>query len=84
MPGRLTAPSQMLWPFRKGEVPVLDTPLSAQTRGIYIGGAGDLEVEWIDGTTSIFVALPAGTLLPVRVNQVNSAGTTATDLLAVR
>ena len=77
-------PGQMVWPFAHGIIPTPDVELPWQTRGIYVGGDGDLEVEWQDGTTSIFVGLVAGTMLPIVVSQINSAGTTAGDLLALR
>ena len=53
------------------------------TRAIYIGGDGDVKVVTSDGDTVIFQGLLAGTLLPIRVRQVYSTGTTATNMIAL-
>jgi hypothetical protein len=45
------------------------------TRGIYIGGAGDLAVVMENGGTTVitFKDVPAGTLLPIRAKRVTTA-----------
>lgn len=58
------------------------TVLSPPTRGIWVGGTGDIAVRFIDGTTATFVGVPAGTLLPFRVDKVLDA-TTATNISGV-
>ncbi|MGH1352201.1 MAG: spike base protein, RCAP_Rcc01079 family [Methyloligellaceae bacterium] len=57
--------------------------LSEITRAIYIGGAGDLAVTMQAGQEVTFSSLPAGTVLPVRVERVKATGTTATALLGL-
>lgn len=57
--------------------------LSTLPRAIYVGGAGDLEVISVDGTTVVFSGVPVGTLLPIRPNIVKATNTTATNLIAV-
>lgn len=52
-------------------------------RALYIGGAGDVSLVTNGGSTVTFVALVAGTILPVLVKRVRSTGTTATDLVAL-
>jgi hypothetical protein len=53
------------------------------TRAIYVGGAGDLHVRFIDlATTVVFTSVPAGTTLPLQVNRVMNA-TTATNIVAL-
>jgi hypothetical protein len=53
-------------------------------RGLYVGGAGDVAAVLADqGAAVTFVAVPAGTFMPVRVFRVNSTGTTATNLVAL-
>ena len=52
-------------------------------RGIYVGGAGDVVVVNIDGSTVRFEAVPAGTILPVKARRVNSASTTATKMVGL-
>jgi hypothetical protein len=53
------------------------------TRAIYVGGAGDLKVTYSDGSVDTLHAVPAGTLLQIRVSLVWSAGTTATLMSAL-
>lgn len=53
------------------------------SRGLYIGGGGDVVVKSVsDGSAVTFKAVPAGTILPIRVNFVMAA-TTATDIIAL-
>lgn len=57
------------------------TVYSPALRGVWVGGAGNLAIEFSDGTSGIFVGVPAGYLLPVReVVKVKATGTTATDI----
>jgi hypothetical protein len=55
------------------------------TRGLYIGTIGNVNVT--DGgatpSTVTFIAVPAGTILPIQVTRVNSTGTTATNIIAL-
>jgi len=57
--------------------------LAQVTRGIYVGGAGDLTVVTKGGTTVLFSAVPAGVVLPVRAAKVKSTGTAATSLVGL-
>lgn len=57
--------------------------LGQATRAIYVGGAGALTVRLLGGDVVTFAALPAGTLLPVRVTEVRATGTTATALVGL-
>jgi hypothetical protein len=53
-------------------------------RGLYIGGAGDVVVTMLgEGTDVVFKAVPAGTILPIRVERVDGTNTTATDIVAI-
>lgn len=60
-----------------------DTTELKYVRGLYIGGTGDVAVVCADGSTVTFVAVPAGSLLPVQVVQVLATGTTAGDIVAL-
>lgn len=61
-----------------------DTTVFTQpTRAIYVGGVGDLAVTYLDGSSDILKAVPAGTLLRIRVTQVKSTSTTATNISAL-
>jgi hypothetical protein len=53
------------------------------TRGLYIGGAGDVKVDMALGNTVTFVGLLAGSILPVQVKRVYSTDTTATSIVAL-
>jgi hypothetical protein len=55
---------------------------SAVTRAIYVGAGGDVEVVFIDASTALFAAVPAGVCLPVRAKGV-TANTTATNLVGL-
>jgi hypothetical protein len=61
-----------------------DTVLFANdTRGIYVGGAGNITVLMQGGGVVLFTAVPAGTILPIRADRVNATGTTATALVGL-
>lgn len=59
-----------------------DADLANWTRAIYVGGAGDLAVLTVDDTTITFVAVPAGSWLPVVAKQIKAA-TTATSIVSM-
>lgn len=60
------------------------TDLAKTTRGIYVGGGGNISVEMKEvGTAVVFEGVTAGTILPVRATRVNLTGTTATNLIAL-
>ena len=52
-------------------------------RAIYVGGAGDVELISLKGTTLIFKSVPAGTIIPMRSTHVLATSTTATFLIGV-
>lgn len=79
----LNSPAGSGYEITKSDLAVLDPP----TRYIYVGGAGNLVVRLMpqeDGNqpTLTFMAVPVGTLLPIRAYQVMSA-TTATNLVGL-
>ena len=53
------------------------------TRAVYVGGTGDLNVTFRDGTTLLLSAVQAGTVLPIQVTHILSASTTATLIVAL-
>jgi hypothetical protein len=53
------------------------------TRALWVGGAGDVAAVRQDGSVGVFVAVPAGSWLPIAVWRVNATGTTATSLMAL-
>lgn len=60
------------------------TDLSTDARALYVGTAGNLSVETSGGESAVvFTAVPAGTVLPIRVSRVNSTATTASNIVAL-
>lgn len=53
------------------------------TRALYVGGSGDVAVRMLGGETVTLRALQAGSLVPLRIDMVKSAGTTATGLIGL-
>lgn len=73
-------------PARDAFVPVKsDTvDLAVNTRGLWVGGAGGVQVLMVsDDVPVTFTAVPAGTLLPICVRRVYLTGTTATNLVGL-
>lgn len=54
-----------------------------ETKGLYVGGAGNVTCIDCTNTAVTFTAVPAGTVLPVRTRRVNSTNTTATAIVAL-
>ena len=82
------------WPVGKGvAVTPSDTDdLVNVSRGLYIGGAGNVKVDLFEQdasggtptrTTVTFTALAVGVIHPLRVSRVYSTLTTATGIVAV-
>jgi hypothetical protein len=59
------------------------TDLTTASRALWIGGAGNISVIMLDGTTILFSGIAAGTLLPIRVSRVKSTSTTATLIVSI-
>jgi hypothetical protein len=58
------------------------SPLAYVTKGLWVGGAGNVAVITASGTEVTYVNVPAGTHLRIRVSQVMATGTTATNIVA--
>lgn len=56
--------------------------LAYTTRGIYVGGAGNI-VATVGGTDVTFNSVQAGTILPVRATRIKATNTTATGLVGL-
>ena len=57
------------------------TDLAYTSRALYIGGAGNLVVTMAGGGDVTFSAVPAGSILPIRVSRVKATSTTATSIV---
>jgi hypothetical protein len=55
--------------------------LTHVSRALWVGGAGNMVVVTVGGETVTITAIPAGTLLPIRVKQVKSGSLTASAIL---
>jgi hypothetical protein len=53
-------------------------------RSIWVGGAGNVALITLAGTTVTFAGCPAGSLLPVMASRVMATNTTATLLVGLR
>jgi hypothetical protein len=60
-----------------------DQDFEHKTSGLYIGAGGDVSIVQANGKTVVFTAAVAGSLLSVQATRVNSAGTTAANLVAL-
>lgn len=54
-----------------------------RARYIYVGGAGNVAVQTLDGASVVFTAVPVGTILPIECLRVNATLTTATALVGL-
>lgn len=59
------------------------TTLTNLCRALYIGTTGNVAVLTAGGETVTFTAVPAGTILPIRCQRVNSTNTTASNIVAI-
>lgn len=57
--------------------------LACATRALYVGVAGDLRVRMLGGAVVTLTAVPAGSLLPLRLRQVLATGTSAGGLVGL-
>ena len=59
------------------------TNLAISTRGIFVGGAGNLVAVDEDGNAVTFTGVLAGVVYPLRCKRVNDTNTTATGLVGL-
>ncbi len=73
-------------PYARAEAitPNDSTDLTNSTRAIWIGGAGNVKVDTVEGDTVTLVGALVGTILPIRARRVYATGTTATNLVGLR
>jgi hypothetical protein len=75
----MAAPADEAAAVTKSDATILPT-----TRGLYIGTTGDVAVTMArTGAAIVFTAVPGGVILPIRVTQVLSTGTTASNIVAL-
>lgn len=63
--------------------PTNDANLALVTTQLYVGNTGNVHVRMAGDTANTVIPfVPAGTMLRIRVKQVHSTGTTATNIVA--
>lgn len=73
-------PAKRLLAITPSDVTVFSKPLS----GVYVGSPGNVTALAEDDTTPVlFLAVPAGTVLPVAAIKIMATGTTATSLVGL-
>ena len=76
-----TGPTRTMSGVARTLDPSLDNQYGEKMRWLYIGTAGDVSyVKW-DGTTQVLTGLAAGVFHPIYSLMINSAGTTATNIV---
>jgi hypothetical protein len=76
--------SMQIAPYRDAvAVTPSDATIIPVTRGLFIGGAGNINVRTVKGTTILLSGITANTVLPLAVDMVLAATTTATLIRAL-
>ncbi len=70
----------------KGAVAVTpaDSDLVDPVSAFYVGVTGDVQVLTNSGETTLFVAVPAGAIIPVACIQIMTTNTTATSIVGLK
>lgn len=58
-----------------------DQELTVPARAVYIGTAGHLKVDMVDGTTVTFSNMAAATVYPMYITKIYQTGSTAAGLV---
>lgn len=72
-------------PYREAfaVTPADGADLALYTRGIWVGGAGNINLDTVGGNTILISGIQAGTLLPIRAKRIRSTSTTATLIVGL-
>ena len=65
------------------DVSSTDHEMGVESRGIFVGGGGILEVNMVETGAAIQFTCLAGTLLPIQTSKVLNANTTASLIVAL-
>ena len=60
-----------------------DQSFERPTRGVFVGGAGNLAVTMEEGQSITFTGVTAGSILPIQATAALTSGTTATNVIAL-
>lgn len=70
--------------FRGVAVTASDSTILPPTRGLWVGGAGNVAVVFAGDTAAVTISgVPAGVVLPFQVTKVMSTNTTASSIVAL-
>lgn len=69
--------------FAAAVTPDDNTDLTTSSRALWVGGGGAIALVTAGGSTVTIAAVPAGSLVPLRVARVKATGTTATSIIAL-
>lgn len=78
-PPSKTEPSQKFLALTPSDT--LDVPRAV--RAIYVGSGGDLSVEDVDGTVTLFDNVAESTVLPIKPVKVMATSTTASSIVGL-
>lgn len=57
--------------------------LSVACRALYVGAAGNVQIDTLGGETVVLIGVTAGSIIPIRATKVYVANTTATNMVAI-
>ena len=60
-----------------------DTDMTQLCRSVYVGVAGNLAVKMAGDEIVTFIAVAAGSVLPIRCKQIRATNTTAASIIAL-
>lgn len=61
-----------------------DSTVLNETRALFVGTGGNMQVDTADGDTTVFNNIQDGTVLAIAVTKVYSINTTASNIVAMR
>ncbi|MEM9700241.1 MAG: hypothetical protein AAF943_15790 [Pseudomonadota bacterium] len=74
---------EIIAPISAGEAATPGTDFRSISRGIFIGGTGDIRLRMKNGEELLFRNAQAGVVYPFQAQQVVASGTTASDIVAL-
>jgi hypothetical protein len=77
------SPTFPMFPGDAAAVTPSDTQDLPEPSIIYVGNVGAVKVTTAQGTEVTFIGVPSGSVIPVQVRRVWSAGTTASDIVRI-
>jgi hypothetical protein len=80
-PNLKSGPTRMMSGPSRIRAVTLDSPFNEFSTWIYLGTAGDINITQWDGTTITIPGLIAGVWHPIAAIQINTSGTTASNIL---